>query len=250
MRLLRSLRLCISWLFGRLAAEIDLSDELRDYVERQTEKLVANGFSFEEARRTALAEMGGIEQVKEQCRDARRMNFVETLLQDARYAVRMLRQSPAFTLAVVLTLAIGIGANTAIFSLINTVLWQTLPVRNPKQLVLFGAAEGNFGGDLAQVGAWGAYSFPLYQQFKKENVYFQDLCAFQSYTSRLNLRIAGSPARVVLGKVVSRNYFSVLGVHPYLGRVLNVADDREGSNADLAVISYRAWLQLFSGDPK
>ena len=185
--------------------------------------------------------------MKEQCRDARRLHQIDNLLQDSRYALRVLRRSPAFTLAIVLTLAVGIGANTAIFSLMDAVLWQTLPVANPKQLVLFGAADGNFGGNFAQVGAWGAYSFPLYQQFKKENAYFDDLCAFQSYTSRLNVRVSGAPARVVLGKVVTGNYFSVLGLTSYRGRLLNPSDERE--SRDVAVISYRLWVRFFSGDP-
>jgi predicted permease len=249
MRLLRGLQVSFRWLLRRLSEERDLTDELRDHLARETERFVSGGLSLEAARRAALCEIGGIEQVKEQCRDAQRMRFIDGLLQDSRYGVRKLGQSPVFSLAVVLTLALGIGANTAIFSLIDAVLWKTLPVREPQELVLFGAAEGNFGGDLAQVGAWGAYSFPLYNRFKDKNLDFQGLCAFQSYTSRLNVRIAGTPARVVSGKVVSGNYFSVLGLHPYLGRMLNDADDQAGSGPDVAVVSYRAWMRLFSGDP-
>ncbi len=250
MRLLRGLQLSFRWLRRHSSEERDLTDELKDHLARETEKLMAGGLSFEAARLAALRDIAGIEQLKEKCRDARRMSFIDSWLQDSRYGMRKLGQSPAFSLAVVLTLALGIGANTAIFSLIDAVLWKTLPVRAPRELVLFGTADGNFGGDLAQVGAWGAYSFPLYERFKAGNVYFQDLCAFQSYTSRVNLRIAGAPAHVALGKVVTGNYFSVLGVHPYAGRMLNDADDPSGKGSDVAVVSYRAWVRLFSGDAK
>lgn len=247
MRLWRSLQSSLRGLLKRSATEQELNDELQDYLEHETKRLTKRGLSYDAARREALCGIGGLEQVKEQCRDARRLHQVDSLLQDSRYALRVLRRSPAFTLAVVLTLAVGIGANTAIFSLMDAVLWQTLPVKNPKQLVLFGTADGNFGGNFAQLGAWGAYSFPLYQQFRKENAYFDDLCAFQSYTSRLNVRVGGAPARVGLGKVVTGNYFSVLGLTSYRGRLLNPLDDHD--SRDVTVISYRVWMRLFSGDP-
>lgn len=174
---------------------------------------------------------------------------LDSFFQDIQYARRVMRRSPGFSVAAILTIGLGIGANTAIFSLINAVLLQTLPVQNPAELVLFGTAEGNFGGNFSQTGAWGAYSVPLYREFKAQNQFFQDLCAFQSYTSRTSVRSGAFPARVALGKAVSGNYFSVLGVHPYLGRTLHEADDSAASASQPAVLSYRAWARLFSRDP-
>jgi predicted permease len=173
--------------------------------------------------------------------------WLADLAQDFRYSLRQLREHKAFAAAVILTLALGIGANTAIFTLIDAVLLRALPVERPQQLYLFGYADGNFGGNFAQTGAWGAYSYPLYRKLKAQNRFFQDLCALQSYTSNLNVMANGNEAQQAVGKVVSGNYFSVLGVKPYLGRMLLPEDDEAGNGA-VAVISYRAWKRLFHGD--
>ncbi len=231
----------------RKARERDLERELRSDLELEAEEQRENGLSSDEAGYEARRRLGNATRVKENVREMWGWTSLERFSQDLRYAIRTLRNAPGFCAAAVLTIALGIGANSAIFSLINAVLLHTLPVKDPRQLVLFGTAEGNFGGDFAQTGAWGAYSLPLYRQFKKQNLYFQDLCAFQSYTSRLSVRINGSPARVALGKVVSGNYFSVLGVSPYLGRTLQPKDDQPNSS-EPAVVSYRAWVRLFARD--
>src|SRR5437773_8202359 len=123
-------------LFRKSTVEQELSNELRFHLEKLIEEKVAKGMPAEEARYAALRELGAVEQIKEECRDMRRVSYLEDFLQDVRYGLRQLRRSPAFTAVAVLTLALGIGANTAIFSLFDTVMLRLLPVQKPEELVL------------------------------------------------------------------------------------------------------------------
>src|SRR6266567_3111673 len=135
---LYTIPLRLRWLFHRRQADQELDDELRDHLERKTEEYVAQGMTQEEAHRRARLDLGGIEQTKEKCRDARRVNWIQDLTQDLRYALRRLRMAPAFTSATVLTLALGIGATTSIFTLVDAVLLKSLPVLNPGELYSLG----------------------------------------------------------------------------------------------------------------
>jgi hypothetical protein len=135
MRWLYKLRLRLRSLFRKGSVEHELADEVRFHVEKLVEEYAARGIGPEEARYAALRELGGVEQIKEDCRDMRRVNFIENFIQDVRYGSRMLAKSPGFTAVVILSLALAIGANAAVFSLIDAVMLKMLPVQRPEQLV-------------------------------------------------------------------------------------------------------------------
>ncbi len=173
---------------------------------------------------------------------------MNTLFQDVRFGLRMLAKSPGFTAVVMLTLAIGIGANTAIFTLVHAIMLKSLPVGNPAQLYRVGSGEnccviGEFQDN------WGIYSYDLYKQFRDHTPQFSQLAAFQGGRDDLSVRRAGSSqtAQPFIGEFVSGNYFQTFGLSAFLGRPLTAEDDKPGA-APVAVMSYRAWQQNFGSD--
>jgi predicted permease len=176
---------------------------------------------------------------------------LNSLLNDLRYALRQLRRSPGFTITAVLTLALGIGATTGIFTLVHAVLLKSLPVTRPDELWRFGKQVHccNWGG-YTQWGEFSLFNNELYHRFKDNTPAFAELAAFQGGSSGLGVRRAGStqPAVSRNGQFVSGNFFSTLGVGPWLGRVINPSDDREGASP-VAVISYHAWKEKYNADP-
>jgi predicted permease len=245
-------------LFRRNSMDEELDEELRAHIERQAEKYVGSGMPVEAARRRAHLEFGGHEQVKEECRDARGVRFIETTLQDLRYGLRMLLQNRVFTAVAVLSLALGIGANTAIFSLIDAVLLKTLPVDNPQQLVLLSWASqgwaddvlngiaGNTNQDKSGRMTSSSFPYPTYEQISARNDVFSSVLALAGNSSELNVGYNGQPGRAD-GELVSGTFFSTLGVQPALGRTLIPDDDRIGASP-AAVISYGYWKARFGGD--
>jgi len=175
-----------------------------------------------------------------------------TLIEDLRYAVRMLAKAPGFTAVAVLTLALGIGANTAIFSIVDAVLLKSLPVANPQELALFSddPSQGAYSGQVMS-GLWFEFTYHNYEFFRNHNESFRDICAFESnrHTIRIRALDRSSPARAEFarGKVVSGNYFSVLGIQPAAGRLLSPSDDRPGAPA-VAVMSYAYWRRRYNND--
>jgi len=180
---------------------------------------------------------------------------VGNLLKDLKYGFRMMAKSPGFTAVVVLCLALGIGANTAIFTIINALMLKSLPVEKPEELVLFG--QGRSAGTsiidgMPHAGEWELISVPLFKEYRDDHLFFTGVCAFQSTVSRLNLNISGSGGgaapEAAFGKVVSGNYFSVLGVNAAMGRTLTPEDDTAEGAHPVAVISYGFWQRRFSLD--
>jgi predicted permease len=244
-------------LFRRAQTERRLDAELRFHLEQQIADHLASGMSPGEARRRARLEFGGIDQVKEECRDVGAARFVETLIQDLRFALRQLRRSPALAVVVVLSLALGIGANTAIFSLMDAVMLKNLPVKNPQQLVFLQWATptpqfppdpvlSSLHGDMFPTQTGGmtstSFSYPAFQEFGARNHVFSSLFGFQS-AGRLNVMIRGH-ASLASGDMVTGDYFAGLGVSPVAGRTITDADEKPGAPL-VAVVSYGFWQRQF-----
>lgn len=231
-------------LLRRKSVETELEEELRFHLERQVEKYAQDGMSREEARRRARLEFGGIELAKEECRDARGVRFLETLVQDVRYGLRMLSKSPGFTAIAVLTLALGIGANTAIFQLLDAVRFRNLPVPKPQQLVALRIVGGNRGMGINQ--DYGDLTRPLWQEIRDKQQAFSGIFAWsvnQRYVGR------GSEMRHFTGLWVSGDFFQVLGIRPFRGRLL-LPGDEGACPMRYGVASYSYWRRELGGrDP-
>jgi predicted permease len=216
-------------LFRGAQAEQELNDELRDHLERKTEEYVARGMTPEEGHRRARLDLEGFEQTKEKCRDARRVNWLHDLMQDLRFTVRMLHKSPGFTSVVVLTLALGIGANTAIFSVINGVLLTPLPYKNPQQLIAM--RQNDALRNLMDV----ELQAQTFSQGGAINVDEMD------YTS------GAEPVQVRVG-YVNAGFLETLAVAPMLGRTISAEEDVKGARR-VVDASYSFWQNFLGGDP-
>src|ERR1700685_376438 len=226
-------------LFLRNRVEAELDDELRFHFEQQVEKCIRSGVTREEARRQARLSVGGIDQVKEECREERGVQHMEHLLQDLRYGWRMLVQKPAFTIVAVLTLALGVGANTAIFSIVNAVLLRSLPYRDPDRLVRIFFNEPGVG--LRDV----RFSKPEMDDLQTRAGVFEDVSPI--FEGSENLTGTKQPERVE-GVNTSFSYFSMLGVIPQIGRLYGPQDFTPGF-APEAVISDSLWRRSYGADP-
>ncbi|MGB6357674.1 MAG: ABC transporter permease, partial [Candidatus Acidiferrales bacterium] len=239
----------ISRFLHRRKQDARLDSELRFHVERQTAENISAGMSPDEARRRALAKFGGLEYIKEETRDARSTHFIEALLQDVHYALRVLRKSPAFTAVAILTLALGIGANTAIFTLVHAVMLQSLPVKNPSQLYRLGDDAGDCCDITGTQGDFSIFSTVLYKQLRDNTPEFSELAAFQPQPGSVILRRSSSVGgRSAVQEFVSGNYFRTFSVSASSGRMLTPADDQLGATP-VAVMSYHAWRVFYASDP-
>jgi len=243
----------MSWiqqLFSRRRLYDELSEEIRAHLDEKIEELVARGMPRKEAVASARRELGNLTLLEEDSRAVWRWPSAEDFFMDIRYGLRTLARNPGFTAVAVLTLALGIGANTAIFSLMNAVLLRNLPVKNPSQLVLFGA--GNWGGIMDEVPSrsWQLFSFPFYRDVQADKSVFTDVTALASMPNEVHGTIGeSSESEAIQARLVSGTYFSTLGVHPILGRTFTEDDDRIPGSSPVAVASYAWWKRRFGGDP-
>jgi predicted permease len=240
-------------LFLKRKLEQELEDEIRSHLDLQIEDNLQRGMSADEARYEALRKFGGVEQVKESYRDRRSLPIVDSTLQDLRYGLRMLRKHKGFTVVAVLSLALGIGANTAIFSLLDVVLLKSLPVEEPEKLVLFGKGENTGPTDGFPNKSWDLFSYPFYQEVRQHNEVFSDVAALLSVPMSphgvINTNRSSDETEELNVQLVSGAYFSVLGVNASLGRAFTEADDQTSGGHPVAVISYAWWERRLGGNP-
>ena len=228
----------------------EMDEELSGYLEEAAQERMRRGMNHADAMRAARAEMGSAESVKQKVRATGWESAAEFLWQDVRYGMRQLIRNPGFSIVALLTLALGIGANTAIFTLVHAVMLKQLPIAHPQTLYRVG--EGEFycceWGGLQ--GSWGTFDYPFYKHLRDTNPFFEQIAAFSGYTPSFNLRRANSStgAQTTTGEYVSGNYFATLGLQPALGRLLNPADDTASAPV-VGVLGYHAWRQTYGADP-
>ena len=228
-----------NWLFHRRQREEELDEEVQTHLRMAAQERIEQGETAEQARTSALREFGNVALVKEVTRDMWGFRSLETLLQDLRYGARQLRRNPGFTAVAVITLALGIGANIALFSVMNVMLLRALPVRNPQELVEFVrlAPDGTMMGNL---------EYPEFEHLRKNTSVLSGVFAFWSDTRVLR---SGAGSERVLVHEVSGSFFPTLGVKPLLGRAIDPTDDRPDAEHQVVVLSYPFWSSHFGRDP-
>jgi putative ABC transport system permease protein len=239
MRWYYKLPLRLRSLFRKDRAELDLSDELQFHLQNQVDEFLARGMNPQQARRAALQSLGGVEQVKEECREMHRTNLIENFLQDVRFGFRMLRRSPGFTVLTILCLTFGIGANAAVFSWVEGILLRPYPlVSHQERLVALAGTVGNERDET---------SWPDLLDVQRNCTLCETL--FVSNITGAILSI-GERAEVTTGSIVSVDYFDAIGVHPILGRGFEPGEDTGRKAHPVVVISYHLWQTRFKGDPE
>jgi MacB-like periplasmic core domain len=241
----RRLWLGLQTLFRRDRTAQRLDDEIQFHLYQQIAENLAAGMNPQEARHAAMRTFGNPTVLKEETRDAWGWMSLEQIIQDFRYGFRMLRKSPGFTAVAVLTLALGIGANAAMFIVIDAVMLRALPVQHPEELVTV--------GNPARVHSWGTgtprtdvFSYPLYRELRANNQVFSSLLA-SSNLDNVRIALDGSP-ETASGRLVTENYFETLGVQALFGRPFTAAEGRMPGSDPVLVISYGYWQRRFSGD--
>src|SRR6266851_2159345 len=241
MRWYYKLPLRLRSIFHKNQAELDLSEELQFHLQNQIEEYVAQGMNRKEARHAAFRSLGGIEQAKEECRDARKVNVIDNFLQDLRIGFRMLRRSPGFSILAILCLTLGIGANAAVFSWIEGILFRPYPevTHQERLLALTGTARGESGST--------DISWPDFLDLQRSCTLLDAIIVNKIMGTTLSI---GDRAERTIGSIVSANYFDALGVHPILGHGFETGEDSGRNAHPVTVISYQLWKGRFNGDPQ
>lgn len=243
-------------LFSRRRRYDELSESICEHLDEKVADLMDRGVTREEAERTARLDFGNVARIEERSREVWQSSILETAIRDLRFALRRLLKSPGFTLTATLTLALGIGATTAIFTLVHAVLLESLPVKDPGQLWRVGdneqcCVDGGLPDYNHKPGDWSLFSYEQYREFRDHTLGLESLAAFEaSATDQMAVRRADSshPVEPYYGEFVSGNSFHTLGLRAYAGRLLRSSDDVQGA-APVAVISFRAWEQKLGHDP-
>jgi hypothetical protein len=229
----------LAGLFGKERRDRDLADEMESHLQMHTEDNLRAGMTAEEARRQALIKLGGVEQAKENYRDRRGIPWLETLLQDVRFGLRMLAKSPGVTFVIIVTLALGIGANTAIFGIVNGFLLRPLPVKDPEQITVLAIQQKD-----APVGSSG-FAYPEFVDFREQAKTFSDI--FAIVLSNVQLAFKGESEQC-FANYVSRGFFTALGVTPAAGRLFLPSEGETPGEPLIAVLGYSYWQKRFHGD--
>jgi len=237
----RTLMQRMAALFRRRRLEDDLDEELRSHLEMAIELNLRKGMSAEGARREALRSFGGVEQTKENYRDQRGLPMIETTLQDLRFGLRMLRRSPGFSLLAILCLTLGIGANAAVFSWVEGILFRPYPLVSHQEqlLALTGTARGESGPT--------SISWPDLLDLERSSTLIDSFIVNKIMGTTLSV---GDRAERMTGSIVSANYFDAIGVHPILGRGFESGEDVGRNAHPVTVISYQLWKGKYKGDPQ
>src|SRR6266852_3258427 len=241
MRWYYKLPLRLRSIFHKNRADLDLSEELQFHLQNQIDEYVAQGMNPKEARHAALRSLGGIEQAKEECRDARKVNLIENFLQDVRFGLRMLRRSPGFSLLAILCLTLGIGANAAVFSWVEGILFRPYPLVSHQEQLL--ALTGTARGESGPTGI----SWPDLLDLERSSTLVDSFIVTKIMGTTLSI---GDRAEVTTGSIVSANYFDAIGVHPILGRGFESGEDVGRNAHSVTVISYQLWKGKYKRDPQ
>jgi len=247
--LLSDIRIRLRALFSRTAVEQELDDELLAHIELEAEKYERKGMSHETALRRARLEFGGVEKTKEECRETRGTARLESIARDLRYAIRTLTHRPAFALTVIATLALGIGANTAIFTLVDALLLRPLPVSHPEKLVIVSDPAAVSSNGIGSPPVTDFVSYQLFRDVRSTNTVLTDMYA-NGAPGSLDVHMgAGAEAAPEQphARFVTGNFFSVLGVSACAGRTFTGAEDRNPGEDPVAVLTYDYWQGRFSG---
>jgi macrolide transport system ATP-binding/permease protein len=240
-RWIHTLPLRLRSLFRRHATDQELEEELRYHLEQKTQQSIAQGVPPQEARRAALLEMGGLEKCKEECRDARRVTWLQDLAQDIHFGLRILRNSPGVTVVIVVAIALGVGANTAIFSVVNGFLLRPLPVLSPSQITVLAIQQKD-----APVGSSG-FSYPEFVDFRQQASTAADIFGIVLGTVQFT---ANDQSEECSANYASGNFFTALGLQPAAGRLFVPSEAETPGQPLLVVLGYGYWQKRFGGDPR